>query len=110
MFQFCRFVKLAAVQSLHSLGKIGSVLDDLAVSQHDNAPGCACDGLIMSDQDQRDGLCFVEFAEKLNDFFARVRIKIPGRFVAHENGGVIDESAGDGDALLLSAGKLARMM
>ena len=38
------------------------------------------------------------------------RVEIAGRFVGQHQFGLVDQGAGDGDALLLAAGKLAGMM
>ena len=43
---------------------------------------------------------------KLRISFAGVRVEVAGRFVGENDFGIIDQRAGDGDALLLAAGKL----
>ena len=52
----------------------------------------------------------VQFLKHAQDLFARPRIEISGRFVGQHERRTIDQRAGDGDALLLSAGHLARLM
>ncbi len=48
-----------------------------------------------------------ELAEELEDHLAGVRVEVAGRFVGEDDLGIVDQRAGDGDALLLAAGKLA---
>ncbi len=52
----------------------------------------------------------VEFLKQPHDFNARARIEIAGRFVGEHQFRPVHQRAGDGDALLLAAGKLAGMM
>jgi hypothetical protein len=44
-----------------------------------------------------------------NDFFIR-RVKVAGRLVSQDDLGLVDEGAGDTDALLLTSRKLCRQM
>ena len=46
-----------------------------------------------------------EMAQQLDDFFAGIQIEIGRWFVGQNNGGRVDQGAGDGDALLLAAGE-----
>ena len=59
-----------------------------------------------------DGLAdgFVERLQDAQHFVGGVRIEVAGRFVGHDERGVSDESARDGHALFLAAGKLARQV
>src|SRR5580765_1253668 len=62
-------------------------------------------------RDHDDGYsAVVELLENIHDFDTRVSIEIAGRFVREDERRVVAESAGDGDALLLSAGKLVWMV
>src|SRR2546423_350864 len=63
----------------------------------------------MSYHDHRNTLA-VEFLENAHDLDACLAIKVSGWLVSQKQSGIIDESAGDGDALLLAARKLVRMM
>ena len=59
----------------------------------------------MGDDD--DGVAFaVELFEKGEDFDAGFGVEISGGFVGQNNRGVVDQGAGDGDALFLAAGEL----
>ena len=60
----------------------------------------------------QDGLV-VFLAEALQEFkyfISTLAVEVAGRLVAQKKGGIGDDSAGDGDALFLSAGELARVM
>ena len=48
----------------------------------------------------------VEFEEQFHNLFARFGIEVAGWFIGHQDGRVVDQCAGNGHALLLSAGKL----
>ena len=52
----------------------------------------------------------VELLKNPHDFDARAAVEIAGRLVSQDDLRIVDQSAGDGDALLLSAGELAGMM
>ena len=55
-------------------------------------------------------LSSIQLAEELDDFLARAGVEVARRLVAHQDRRVVDQRPGDGDALLLAAGKLARMV
>ena len=59
-----------------------------------------------------DGLLqrLVQFAEQVEDLVGRLGVEIPGRLVGDNESRIGDDGAGDADALLLAAGKLARTM
>ena len=46
---------------------------------------------------------FIKISKYLHDFPGRVAVKIPCRFICHDNGGIIDQCSGDGNALSLAA-------
>ena len=52
----------------------------------------------------------LQFAEKREDGFASGGIEIAGGLIGEKNFRAIDEGAGDGDALLLAAGKFGGAM
>ena len=57
--------------------------------------------------DHHDGDALViEFLEHAHDFRAGAGIEIAGGLVCQEQGGLVGERPGDGDALLLAAGEL----
>ncbi len=58
-----------------------------------------------------DGAPFtVELLKDAENFFTAMAVERAGRFVGKNDLRIVDERAGDGNALLLSAGKLARGM
>src|SRR5688572_23729655 len=48
-----------------------------------------------------------DLAEHIENYLGVVAVEVASGFVAHNDGGVVNEGAGDGYALLLSAGKFA---
>src|SRR5690606_41659207 len=52
----------------------------------------------------------VELEEQVFDAVARVVVEVARRLVGEEDGRAADERAGDGDALLLAAGELRRVV
>jgi gamma-glutamyl phosphate reductase len=60
-------------------------------------------------RDEYDGeALFVQGPEERHDVLGAFRVEISGRFVGENDGRVIDECAGDGDALMLSAREFIR--
>src|SRR5947209_15986670 len=57
-------------ENLHGVGKIGGVLDQLAVAQHDDPPRHVGHRRVVRDQDYRDPAFLVELAEQLDDLLA----------------------------------------
>jgi hypothetical protein len=80
--------------------------DDLAVAHVEDAVGDLSGVGIVGDHE--DGL--VELAagvmEHLKDGVGVLGIEVAGGFIGKDDGGTGDESAGDGDALLLAAREL----
>ena len=62
----------------------------------------------MGDHD--DEAVVGDFGEQVHDLDARLGIERAGGLVGKEDFRVVDEGAGDGDALHLAAGKLARLL
>ena len=52
----------------------------------------------------------VDGEQQLHDLVRRLFVKVPGRLVSKEDHWVVDQGAGDGHALSLSAGQLTRQM
>src|SRR5262249_42122946 len=73
---------------------------DQPVAQVDDALGVAGHLRFVRDQDDRQPLLAVELLEHVEDLDAGARVEVAGRLVGEEEGGVVDEGAGDGDALL----------
>ena len=61
----------------------------------------------MGDHDD-GGAGGVEVPEQLEDFVCSFSVQIAGGFIGQDDGGFVEEGAGDGDALLLAAGELVR--
>ena len=62
---------------------------------------------LMRDDHQRDAKRAVDVLEQLQDAHGRGRVQRARSLVAQHDLGVVRQRAGDGDALLLAAGKLA---
>ena len=59
--------------------------------------------------DHDDGRAFlIQLAKHPHHFLAMRGVEVAGRFVGEDQLGLADQGAGDGDALLLTAGKLCR--
>src|SRR5262245_31252653 len=65
---------------------------------------------VVRDHDDGFVVIAVEFFEQRQRLLRRSRVQVAGRLVGQNKIGVGDDSAGDGDALLLTAGELARQM
>jgi len=63
---------------------------------------------LMGHQSYRDAACAVQADEHLHQVSGSLRIEGAGRLVGQDQRRVRDQRAGDGDALLLAAGKLCR--
>ena len=85
------------------------VTDDLPVAHDDDAFAIGGDVQFVRDHDDGDA-GVVEFLEQPHDFDARAGVEIAGRLVGQHQFRLVHQRAGNGDALLLSAGKLAGMM
>ena len=79
---------------------------DHPIADPDHAFGGAGDVFIVGDEDDGNAFFLVELLEELQDFFAGAGIEISGGLVGKQQGGMIDQCPGDGDPLLLAAGKL----
>jgi hypothetical protein len=62
--------------------------------------------------DHHDGLVLaaIQRLQQIHDLFGVLAIEVAGRFVAHQQRGIGNDGPGDGDALLLSAGQLVRLV
>src|SRR5882757_9192118 len=79
--------------------------DDFAVEKMNGVVGETRVARVVRDETD-GGAVLVKVGKKLHDGFAVLRIEISGWFVRHQNQRVSAESAGDGDALLLTAAEL----
>src|SRR6266542_3563399 len=81
------------------------VTPDFAIAEHDNAFGKLRDvGLVRYQHDGQPLL--VEVLEDLHDLHRGAAVQVAGGFVRQQDRRPVDQSARNGDALLLSAGKL----
>ena len=85
-------------------GAIFSITFDSTVAETDGAMSVGGNVVIVSDENEGLAL-FVKFVEEAKDLGTGGRIEITRGFVGEDDQGIVDEGAGDGDALLLAAGK-----
>src|SRR5882672_3526017 len=83
---------------------------DQAVVNADSSLGVLSDAGIVSNENDRDPLVLVELLKHGQHFLAGARIQIARRLIGKEQRRMIDQCPGDGDALLLAAGKLRGVM
>ncbi len=79
-----------------------SHLGDSPLIEHDNLVGATDGRKTVSDDD--DGAMLHQILKRFLDQLLRLRIEMRRRLVQNQNGGVFQQSAGDGEALALSAG------
>src|SRR5260370_39850142 len=65
---------------------------------------------IVGGYDQSSLLFSAQSTEQFDDFFARVRIQVPSRFIGQNQIGLVDQSSGNGDTLLFAARKLVGLV
>ena len=94
------------------LGRRGShyILDDQPVAKHHVPFRVRGDFRFVRDEQDGDALIAIELLEKRHDFFARFRVQVSRGLISQEHGRPRHQGPGDGDALLLSAGELVRLM
>ena len=80
---------------------------DSAVGDFDDTIGLFCDAPVVSDDDEGGAEFVVDVTKKVVDGFGRGGVEVSGRLVREDHGGVVEEGAGDGGALLLAAGHLS---
>ena len=91
------------------VGGLHGFVDDASVEEVDAAIGVPRVAWVVGDHaDRRAGL--VELAEELHDRFAALRIEVAGRLVGEQDDRLAGDRARHGDALLLTAGQLARQV
>ena len=78
-----------------------------AVAQPHDAVGAGGDVGLVRDHDDRSAGA-VERFQQVHDLVAGGRVEVAGRLVGEDDVGIVDQGPGDGDALLLPAGKLRR--
>lgn len=77
----------------------------LSVQHANNAMAVAGVVFGVCNHDDRGSL-LVKIGQQLHDFVTVGGIEVTGRFIGQDKLGVIDDGAGDGDALLLTTGEL----
>src|SRR5690606_35079564 len=84
---------------------VSRIRDDFAIANFNDALRAGSDLPVMRDDD--DGASFaVELLKNAEDFFSAMTVKRAGWFVGKDDVRIVDQRAGDGNALLLSAGQL----
>src|SRR5262249_48866895 len=85
--------------------RVAFVRFNVAVAHTDDALGPGGDVVFVRDHD--DGLArIVELLQTLHDLVAGPRVEVASRLVGEDHLRIVDQGAGDGDALLLAAGQL----
>jgi len=90
------------------VGKRPAVIGDLSVFQPDDAR-CVLFGNLGVVRDHDNQLVCRNFFQDVDDLARRFGIQRAGRLVRKQNIGIIDQSAGNRDALHLAAGHLVRL-
>ena len=104
-----RVARLRSVSRVMPRRATRPVVDDAPVGELDDAVGDVGGVGVVGDHDDGlaelvDGAAQQRRARRRDD----VRVEVAGRLVGEHDRGPRDERAGDGDALLLAAGQLAR--
>src|ERR1700748_2947423 len=85
------------------------VLPDQSIAHDHIALRISGDVLLVCDHDDGDA-ALVELLKNCHDLDTRSAVEIAGRFIRQQDFRIIDQRAGNRDALLLTAGKLTRKM
>src|SRR5947209_20541746 len=86
------------------------LLDDLAVPHAQDAMGPRADGGVVGHEDKCLPLLAVQAHQEIHDLRRRLRVQVPRRLVRPDDRRVIDEGAGDRDALLLYGTPMGRVV
>lgn len=78
----------------------------LSVAQVEDVGAAGGEFEVVGDEDEGGAGFVVEVEEEVDDVAAVAAVEVAGGFVGKEQGGAVDEGAGEGDALLLTAGEL----
>ncbi len=91
-------------QRLTQQGARGDLLDTMPIEKCDPSSGLRRQFVGMGDIHDRFAVVR-QTGECLKDFVGRAGVEIPGRFVGNDHGRIVGQRAGDGHALLFSAGE-----
>jgi hypothetical protein len=99
------------LENLRGFGAIGYevVFADFAVAEDEDAAGELGDVMFVSHEDDAQALV-VQGLEDFHDFDGGAAVEIASGLVGEQDGGTVDESACDGNTLLLAAGHLGGEM
>src|SRR5262252_2920026 len=88
----------------------GAIGNRLSVTECHDSGAVLRDVDLVCDEYDGDSALAIQALENPHDFDAGFRVEVPGRLVGQQDRRVVDQRARDGDALLLSARELVRMM
>ena len=83
-------------------------LHDVPVIERQRAAADAANQLAVVRRDDDGRAARVDLAKQIHDLERQIRIEVAGRLVGEDDRRIVDQRAGDGDALLLAAGELQR--
>ncbi|MNP30884.1 hypothetical protein D3C76_1239810 [compost metagenome] len=87
-----------------------TLFDDAPVFQHHDAITDLADHRhFMGDQNDRQAQALIDLAQQAEDRLRGLRVECRSGFVAQQNRRVVNQGAGDADALFLAAGQLRRV-
>ena len=98
---------LPPIRWLVAVMTIPFVAEDLPITQSDNALGLTSNVHVVGDDDQGHAL-LVQRLKKRHHLFAGLGVEGAGRLVGQKDARVVDQGAGNGDPLLLTAGQFIR--
>jgi hypothetical protein len=83
---------------------------NLPVAEADDALGVFEQAGVMRGEDESKAEAAVEAVHEIDELGGVVGVEVGGRLVGQHEGGAMDDGAGDGNALTLSAGEDVRAM
>ena len=96
---------------LESGGVGGIVLgDDEAVLHPDDPRRVAGDAEVVGHENHGGAVLLLETAEEFGDLGGVLAVEVAGGLVGEEDGGIVDEAAGDRRALAFTSGELRRQV
>ena len=105
-----RMARMMVVKNIRPAPLPCSTRLDQAVAEMDDGAGIGGHVGLVGDHQDGDAEVAVEVGQQVHDLERGLAVEIAGRLVGEQHVGVGDDRAGDGDALLLAAGKLGRRM